>query len=138
MFNEPVLLVVKKNKLILENLENWLRAYNAGQDGMIRAPLLLIDDEADSASINTAPEERRPDGDQRPPFGQLLHLFHQSSYVGFTATPFANVFVNPDSEDEMLGDDLFPRDFIYTLDPPSNYFGPDRSPRGRGRANSAD
>ena len=122
--NEPVLLVVKKNKRILENLENWLRAYNAGQDGTIRAPLLLIDDEADSASINTAPEERDPTAINTA-VRALLHLFQKSTYVGFTATPFANVFVNPDSEDLMVGDDLFPRDFIYTLDAPTNYFGPE-------------
>jgi len=47
-------LVVKKHKSILENLENWLRAYNADADGYISEPLLLIDDEADNASINTA------------------------------------------------------------------------------------
>jgi hypothetical protein len=124
MFNEPVLLVVKKNKRILENLENWLRSYNAGQDGTIRAPLLLIDDEADSASINTAPEDRDPTAINAA-VRALLHLFRQSTYVGFTATPFANVFVNPDSDDDMVGDDLFPRDFVYTLDAPTNYFGPE-------------
>ena len=105
--NEPVLLVVKKNKHILENLENWLRAYNAGQDGTIRAPMLLIDDEADSASINTAPEEQDPTAINSA-VRALLHLFRQSTYVGFTATPFANVFVNPDSDDAMVGDDLVP------------------------------
>jgi len=36
---------------------------------------------------------------------------------------FANIFINPESEEEMLGDDLFPRDFIYCLDAPTNYFG---------------
>ncbi|HCC50866.1 MAG TPA: endonuclease, partial [Porphyromonadaceae bacterium] len=44
-------------------------------------------------------------------------------YVGVTATPFANVFINPDSKEEMLGDDLFPRNFIYALKPPTNYIG---------------
>jgi hypothetical protein len=51
-------------------------------------------------------------------------LFTHSSYVGFTATPFANVFIDPDTDDEMLGSDLFPRDFIYSLEAPSNYLGP--------------
>jgi Z1 domain len=94
-------------------------------DGKIAAPVLLIDDEADSASINTAREDADPtrvnEGIRR-----LLNLFHRSAYVGFTATPFANVFVDPDTSDAMLGDDLFPRDFVYTLEPPSNYFGPER------------
>ena len=46
-----------------------------------------------------------------------------SNYVGYTATPFANIFIDPDSEDQMAGHDLFPRDFIVSLDPPTNYFG---------------
>jgi hypothetical protein len=121
-FQEPVLLVIKKNARIIENLHNWLEAYNSGPDGKIAAPLLLIDDEADSASINTAD----PSGDPtaiNARVRKLLSLFHRSTYVGFTATPFANVFVDPDTEDDMLGDDLFPRDFIYALEAPSNYIG---------------
>ena len=57
---------------------------------------------------------------------QLLQLFDRSCYVGYTATPFANIFVDPDSVDEMVGHDLFPRDFIVSLDPPDNYFGATR------------
>jgi len=53
-------------------------------------------------------------------------MFERSCYVGYTATPFANIFIDPDSEDEMLGEDLFPRHFIVSLDPPSNYFGPQK------------
>jgi hypothetical protein len=122
-FQEPVLVVLKKNRRILDNLENWLRSYNA-LDGRISAPLLLIDDEADSASINTNPENADP---TRINAGvrSLLSLFQRSSYVGVTATPFANVFIDPDSGSDMLGDDLFPSDFIYSLEPPSNYIGPE-------------
>lgn len=123
VFKEPVLVVVKKNRRILENLEKWLTEYNAGQNGKINAPLLLIDDEADSASVNTNPLSADPTEINRR-IRSLLQLFTRSSYVGFTATPFANIFINPDSETEMLGDDLFPRDFIYTLEPPTNYVGP--------------
>lgn len=50
----------------------------------------------------------------------------QVACVRCAATPFANIFVNPDSQEDMLGDDLFPRDFIYTLQSPTNYFGPRR------------
>lgn len=122
-FSEPILLVLKKNKRILENLEVWLRSYNAGPDGKISRPLLLIDDEADSASINTSGSSSNPTAINERIRG-LLALFHRSSYVGFTATPFANVFIDPDSVDAMIGDDLFPRDFIYALEPPINYLGP--------------
>ena len=122
-FNIPVLVVVKKNKRILENLEKWLSDFNANQQGTIDAPLLLIDDEADSASVNTNPLGVDPTQiNQR--IRALLRLFTRSSYLGFTATPFANIFIDPDTEHEMLGDDLFPRDFIYTLDSPTNYVGP--------------
>ena len=124
---EPVLLVVKKNKRILENLSDWLRDHNAGADGRIYEPMLLIDDEADSASVNTNLEKATAINSA---IRTLLQVFPKSSYVGFTATPFANIFISPDlahpekdSRENLLGDDLFPRNFIYTLDPPTNYFG---------------
>ncbi len=123
VFREPVLVVVKKNKRILENLENWLRSYNADSSGRIDAPLLLIDDEADNASINTSSQDNDPTAINEG-IRSILHLFTRTSYVGFTATPFANIFVDPETEDEMLGHDLFPRDFIYCLEAPSNYTGP--------------
>jgi len=122
-FNEPVLLVVKKNKRILENLASWLQAHNTGPNGEIDIPLLMIDDEADNASVNTNPENATAINSG---IRKLLKLFPRSSYVGFTATPFANVFIHPDSQEEMLGDDLFPRDFVYALDPPTNYIGAER------------
>ena len=53
-------------------------------------------------------------------------MFRRSCYVGYTATPFANIFIDPDQDDEMYNEDLFPRDFIIGLDAPSNYFGPTR------------
>jgi len=122
-FNEPVLLVVKKNKRILENLATWLLTFNASQGGRINLPMLLIDDEADNASVNTNPKKVTA---INAGIRNLLNLFPRSSYVAFTATPFANVFINPDSDDQMEGDDLFPRDFIYTLDAPTNYVGASR------------
>lgn len=119
---EPILLVVKKNRKILENLENWLRSYNAGQSGSIDTPMLLIDDEADNASVNTNIATQNPTAINER-IRALLQLFTRTSYVGFTATPFANIFIDPDSDNEMRGNDLFPRDFIYALEAPSNYVG---------------
>lgn len=122
-YNEPVLFVVKKNKKILQNLETWLRIQNADSNGTgkIHLPLLLIDDEADNASINTRDQEDPTAINEA--IRKLLVLFNQASYVGVTATPFANIFIHPDTNDEMIGDDLFPRDFIYALSPPTNYIG---------------
>lgn len=123
IFQNPVLVVVKKNKRMLENLETWLTEFNANRNGSIDAPVLVIDDEADSASVNTRASTDDPTAINRR-IRSLLRLFTHSSYVGFTATPFANVFIDPETEDEMLGSDLFPKDFIYSLEPPTNYLGP--------------
>jgi hypothetical protein len=123
-FKDPILFVVKKNKRILQNLEDWLRNYNAGSDGKISIPMLLIDDEADNASVNVGASDEDPKAINTR-IRALLNLFHRRTYVGFTATPFANIFIDPDTPHEMLGDDLFPRDFLYALEPPSNYIGPE-------------
>lgn len=123
--NEPVLVVCKKNARILNNLTAWLRAKNPTADGKIEHPLLLIDDEADNASINT----KQNSGDVtaiNQGIRGLLDLFRRSSYCGFTATPFANIFIEPDTVDGMLGDDLFPANFIHVLEPPTNYMGMSR------------
>ncbi|MFA6128245.1 MAG: Z1 domain-containing protein [Bacteroidales bacterium] len=120
--NEPIIAVVKKNGRILDRLLQWLSAQAVDIDGrrVIRnKSLLLIDDEADNATINTRPEN---DGTTRINglIRDVLRLFDKSGYIGYTATPFANIFI-PINEDE-----LFPRDFIINLPAPSNYIGPDR------------
>src|SRR5262249_17491541 len=120
--NEPAVFVIKKNSNTLKNLLEWLKEHSA-QIGTakVKTPMLLIDDEADNASINTkkAEEVSKINGQIR----ELLKMFERSCYVGYTATPFANIFIDPNSIDEMKGQDLFPRHFIVSLDPPSNYFG---------------
>lgn len=121
-YDRPVILVIKKNVTTLGNVYSWLKELNADQAGQIsKIPMLLIDDEADNASINT----NKPDLDPtrtNAEIRRLLKLFKKSCYVGYTATPFANIFINPDTPEDML-EDLFPKDFIYCLDAPSNYFG---------------
>ncbi|WP_223229293.1 Z1 domain-containing protein [Shimia marina] len=123
---EPVVLVIKKNHRTLGNLLDWLKDNSArGDQEMIDQPMLLIDDEADNASINTKYGKdlvTTINGQIR----DLLKMFHRSCYVGYTATPFANIFIDPDQEDEMHEEDLFPGDFIIGLDAPTNYFGPTR------------
>lgn len=122
-YNVPVVLVIKKNSSTLKNLLEWLKEHSVHQGTqMVSQPMLLIDDEADNASINTAysrDDVTRINGQIR----ELLSLFHRSCYVGYTATPFANIFIDPDTDDEALRQDLFPRHFIIGLDAPSNYFG---------------
>lgn len=113
----PALFVVKKNKSILNNLIRWLQNSNTNEGEAIDLPMLLIDDESDHASVNTNDEEKDPTA-INDAIRRLLKSFRQSSYIGITATPFANIFINPETTD-----DLFPRDFIYLLSPPSGYIG---------------
>lgn len=121
--NEPTIFVTKKHKGTLENLRDWIRDQNLGE--RVPEPLLLIDDEADNASINTSRDPMRSTAINTV-IREILQLFERSSYVGYTATPFANIFIEPNSDDEMLGDELFPRNFIKSLDPPTNYVGANR------------
>lgn len=123
---EPAVFVIKKQSNTLKNLLEWLKEHSArGGTASVDAPMLLIDDEADNASINT----RHDKGEVTRINGQirdLLKMFNRSCYVGYTATPFANIFIDPATDDEMRGADLFPKDFIVSLDPPTNYFGANR------------
>ena len=122
----PLVLVIKKNVNTLRALHEWLTSWNAERNGKIeKFPLLMIDDEADYASINTRREEHDPTKTNKL-IRKILSIFDKSSFVGYTATPFANIFINPDSYDESAKEDLFPRDFIYCLDAPTSYFGADK------------
>ena len=124
--NVPVVFVIKKQTSVLKNLIEWLTSLNETKGGKILAtPMLLIDDEADNASVNTATVENDPTKINKL-IRQLLALFEQTSYVGYTATPFANIFIDPDSEHEMLEDDLFPKHFIVSLEAPENYVSASR------------
>ena len=131
------IMVVKKNATVLRRLVNWL-------DGEVPADLaaLIIDDEADQASINTQPSMEEADlgddtGDVAPDkeldpstinglIRDLIGKFRRASYVAYTATPFANVLINPDAESDRWGSDLFPREFIISLPRPAAYVGAER------------
>lgn len=120
MTNEPVVLVLKKNARTLTNLIDWL-GDNKSASGKIDLPLLLIDDEADNASINTK-DDNSPTAINKN-IRTLLNMFTSSSYIAVTATPFANIFILPEKTEEMENDDLFPSNYIYALDAPTNYIG---------------
>jgi hypothetical protein len=121
--NEPIIAVVKKNAHVLNRLEQWLSAQTIetsdGERIIRNKSLLLIDDEADHASINTRRDDLNPTTINRQ-IRSLLRLFQKSAYVGYTATPFANIFI------PLNDDNLFPRDFIINIPAPSNYIGPDK------------
>lgn len=121
----PLVFVLKKNKTALENVRDWIMNQRVGE-ALIDIPMLLVDDESDYASVNTKNLGAK---DQDPPtvinalIRDILGQVTRSSYLAFTATPFANVFIDHETESETLGDDLFPSDYIRTLDAPSNYVG---------------
>lgn len=123
-FRKPVVLVIKKNVYTLESLLGWLKDLNSVNGRITDVPLLMIDDEADNASINTNRPELDPTRTNRL-IRRILGLFDKGCYIGYTATPFANIFIDPDAYDEEDRKDLFPKDFIYLLDKPTDYFGPD-------------
>lgn len=111
------LAVIKKNTSVLRAFKSWLKE---ASDEVIQAcPTLIIDDESDQASVNTNKEDQDPTTINRH-IRELLGMFNVVSYVGYTATPFANVFINAEIED-----DLYPKDFLITLEKPATYYGPE-------------
>ena len=115
----PIILVMKKNKSALSNLIEFLKT-NTGSNSKLNLPFLLLDDEADNASVN-AKKDEDPATINRL-IRETLSIFNRSSYVAYTATPFANVFINPEDQD-VNNPDLFPANFIYSLKQPDNYIG---------------
>lgn len=138
----PWLFVVKKNKTVLTRLLKWIQAHVAetkdpvsGRPLVTHLPLLIIDDEADHASVDTGEkvvdENGTPDLDHEPTainslIRQILHSFSRKAYVGYTATPFANIYIHEHGETAKEGPDLFPSAFITNLSAPSSYIGPSR------------
>ncbi|HWZ15428.1 MAG TPA: Z1 domain-containing protein [Mucilaginibacter sp.] len=134
--NDYYALVIKKNPTVLRSLLTWFcNSVNAEKDGdtlLIRnIPLLVIDDEADYASLNISKDFVSTINGQ---IRALLGLFDQSAFVGYTATPFANIFITDINQTRdktitvngnriRLGEELFPKDFIINIPPPSNYIG---------------
>jgi hypothetical protein len=138
----PWLFVVKKNKTVLELLLHWIRNRVAnhvdpetGRKLVSNLPLLVIDDESDHGSVDTGEdivdEFGAPDLEHEPKtinrlIRSILHHFSRKAYVGYTATPFANIFIHDRGETQEHGPDLFPAAFITSLAAPSNYIGPGR------------
>lgn len=148
----PWLFVIKKNKTVLDRLLRWIRNHVAdttdaatGRRYVANRPLLVLDDESDHASVDTGEQlfnaDGTPDADHEPKainsrIRKLLHSFSRSAYIGYTATPFANIFIHRRNATVEEGPDLFPEAFIINLAAPSNYIGPSRmfgvrSPDGR-------
>lgn len=132
---EPAVAVIKKhagtenNPGTLNNLAAFLR--QQAPDGRLDIPMLVIDDESDWASVNTKDEENVAAVNDA--IRNLLNSSRKSSYLAFTATPFANVLINSEEKD-----DLFPEDYIRALPSPSNYLGAEKYHSPRARADYPD
>ncbi len=107
------LAVIKKNPYRLRRFLRWLDT--AGQLVLETCPILIIDDEADQASIDVGTNGRT---------SRINGLIKQilakpkAAYVAYTATPFANILIDPGNYE-----DLYPRDFIVELSKPDGYSG---------------
>lgn len=133
----PVVFVIKKNKSILENLIDWFSKNEniktiEGSSKLFDVPALIIDDEADFASVNASRDINEIKTINRL-IRTLLNIFNQNTFIGYTATPYANLFIAQNFNDELtttvknkqykIGEDLFPRDFIINIKAPTNYIG---------------
>ncbi|MFC8921998.1 Z1 domain-containing protein [Cellulosimicrobium sp. NPDC057127] len=101
-----VLCVVKKNGTVLRKLAEWLEA---ASQYLVDTPTLIVDDESDQATVATKTIN--------PLIMRIMGGLPRSVYLGYTATPFANLLINPAAED------LYPRDFIVNLPKPAGHFG---------------
>ncbi len=123
---EPFIFITKKNPTTLKKIRESIQRINLKPPKKkIDTSLLIIDDEADNASVNTNSVGYDPTKINAE-IRLLIDLFTKSNYVGFTATPFANVFIDPESQSDMYKEDLFPKDFIFSLSSPSSYFGAEK------------
>lgn len=132
--NNYNIMVCKKNVSVLSNILIWLKSYTSETNPTINIPFLLIDDEADNASLNN--NGINPDLDPTKinlVIRAILNLFSKKTYLGYTATPFANILHDRNDigtttyryngEEFGISENLFPDDFIELLFPPSDYIG---------------
>lgn len=105
--NQHVICVVKKNPTRLRALTEWLQS--ADPRVLAECPVIVIDDEADQAGVATATINGL--------IRLMLSLLPKAVYIGYTATPFANLLIDPSSKD------LYPEDFILNLPKPPHHYG---------------
>ena len=110
--------VIKKHAKILRDFKAWIKATTP--QAKSQCPVLIIDDECDQASVNSNDPDSNPTTINRL-IRDIIGLLPKVTYIGYTATPFANVFIDPEVEG-----DLYPKDFIVSLPKSEFYFGPER------------
>lgn len=120
----PLLAVIKKNCTVLRKFYHWAAA--APAEERARYPILIIDDEADQASIDTNYDKTAKSADTDPSktnelIRKIVSLFDRHAYIGYTATPFANILVSSSKRSLELGRDFYPRNFIISLPKPEDF-----------------
>ena len=164
---DPLVMVIKKHVSILSNILIWLNKQGLEHQEeewkwnkdkwknekirdllpkhplLCNQPMLLIDDECDSASIDISkrqtkgPQDQMSEEDQKlfmetdpsktnQLIRRILKCFKRNAYVGYTATPLANIMINYSSQKDDEGGDLFPNDFIKLLARREDYISPDK------------
>jgi len=123
----PNIMVIKKNVLRLRQVREEMVADQETYNPRYSQPTIIVDDEADQASVNSKAADS-PTAINKE-IRLLMDLFDRASYVGFTATPFANIFIDPDASFDDVKSrkkipDLYPRDLIRLIPPSAEYFGP--------------
>lgn len=125
LFNMPCMVaVVKKNATVLRQFNADLKRAQKTTGNIADLPVLVIDDESDQASINTKNNTKKSDSEEKErtavnaEITRILQNCPRAQYIGYTATPFANVFVDPSDPE-----DLYPRHFVLMLNEPPAYRG---------------
>ena len=116
----PIVAIVKKNTSVLDHLNDFITTSqkNCYSNGKLDIPVLIIDDEVDQASVDTKNSSSLESASAiNKKIRTILSNLNRYSYVGYTATPFANVFVDPNKED------IYPKDFILCLPTNDDYCG---------------
>ena len=149
--DEPTVFVVKKNKSILESVIKYflnapsvhgvsvdskpfrIKGHQGDYGSYIKdRPILVIDDEVDNGSVDTGEQKLNEKGEFDPEYDpktinsrirQILNIFEKKVYIGYTATPFANIFIHHEKKTNEEGLDLFPKDYIIDLPISSNHSG---------------
>ncbi len=128
----PKIFIIKKNTLILEGLLDWLDSFD--QEILSKYPTMIIDDEADNATIDISRDglsdnvleyydENNDPSKTNKYIRQIRNKFSKVCYIGYTATPFANVLIDPSEIHPQYGETLYPKDFIISLPKPKDYYG---------------
>ncbi|EPK6163995.1 Z1 domain-containing protein [Providencia stuartii] len=126
------LVVMKKEKSRLEAFRQTIIGrlddkLGTSPEALEKLKVLIIDDECDQASVNTSDDNSADMTSINSEIRKIIHALPSVSYVGYTATPFANVFIDPHimNNDKDVDDllDLYPEDFITALPRSRGYFG---------------